>query len=458
MEKDTTTHNSALVSKERNSPPGRDKRGAGLNIIQIIPGSGGSFYCGNCLRDSKFVDSLKKLGHNVIKIPMYLPLFSDEHDITDVPVFYGAISIYLKQLYPIFRKAPAWFDKLLNSKPMMKLAAGMAGSTNAKGLEEMTVSMLLGEQGEQSAELDKMVDWIAEHCKPDVIHLSNALLLGLARRMKQKLNVKVICSLQDEDVWVDVMKPSFRDKVWKLMSERASDVDAFIAVSDYFSEVAKKRMNLPDEKVHTVHLGVDPEDYPFKNSISKSKEIGFISRMNHENGLDIAIDAFILLKKETGYDDWHLHLTGGSTGEDSHFLKEQKKKIEESGLRPYIHIWEGFEGTHRKNFLERMQLISVPVRKGEAFGIYLTEAMASGIPVVQPKLGAFPEIVAQGGGGVIYEPNTPENLMEAWRSLIDDQGKMEKLSNDARASVEKHFDIKIQAEKLVEIYNLIEHG
>lgn len=429
-----------------------------MNIIQIIPGSGGSFYCGNCLRDSKFVDSLKRLGHNVIKIPMYLPLFSDEHDISDVPVFYGAISIYLKQLYPIFRKAPAWFDRMLNSKPLMKLAAGMAGSTNAKGLEEMTVSMLLGEQGEQSAELDKMVDWIAEHCKPDVIHLSNALLLGLARRLKQKLNVKIVCSLQDEDVWVDVMKPSFREKVWNIMSDRAADVDAFIAVSDYFSGVAKKQMNLPDEKVHTVYLGVDPADYPFINSTSKSKEIGFISRMNHENGLDIAIDAFILLKKENGYVDWHLHLTGGSTGEDTHFLKEQKKKIDESGLRTFIHFWEGFEGQHRKNFLSRMQLISVPVRNGEAFGIYLAEAMASGIPVVQPKLGAFPEIVSQGGGGMIYEPNTPEALVEAWKSIIDDKGKMENFSNEARASVEKHFDINNQAVKLVEVYNLIEHG
>ncbi len=217
-------------------------------------------------------------------------------------------------------------------------------------------------------------------------------------------------------------------------------------------------MNLPEDKVHTVHLGIDPADYPFLNSVNKKQEIGFISRMNHENGLDIAIDAFLLLKKEKGYEDVHLHLTGGSTGEDAGFLKEQKKKIEASGLRPFIHFWEGFEGHHRMNFLGRMQLLSVPVRNGEAFGIYLTEAMASGIPVVQPKLGAFPEIVGKGGGGVIFEPDTPEALKEAWKSIIDDTGKMEKLSNEARASVEKHFDINVQAEKLVEIYNMIEHG
>jgi len=427
-----------------------------MNIIQIIPGSGGSFYCGNCLRDSKFVDSLKKQGHTVVKVPMYLPLFSDEHDISDVPVFYGAISIYLKQLYPIFRKAPKWFDNLLNSKPLMKMAAGMAGSTNAKGLEEMTVSMLLGESGKQSEELNKMIDWIGLHCKPDVIHLSNALLLGLARRMKQKLNVPVVCSLQDEDVWVDIMKPSFKEKVWNLMSERAADVDAFIAVSDYYADVAKNRMNLPFEKIYTVHLGVDPSEYTFINSVQKKERtIGFISRMNSENGLDILIDAFIQLKKDKKYDDVHLHVTGGSTAEDVNFIKEQRKKLEELGLRPFSHFWEKFENPHRKNFLNRMQLISVPVRNGEAFGIYISEAMASGIPVVQPELGAFPEIVNKAGGGVIYTPNTTNSLAKALAELLDDQSKLEQLSNEARQSVENHFDINKQAEKLTNIYKSV---
>lgn len=153
-----------------------------LKIVHIIPGSGGSFYCGNCLRDSKYYDALRKMGHDVIKVPMYLPIFSDEKDITDIPVFYGAVSIYLKQLFPVFRKAPAWFDKLLNSKSMLKLAASQAGSTRAAGLEEMTISMLLGEKGNQHEELERMTEWLKHHFKPDVVHLSNALLSGLAKK------------------------------------------------------------------------------------------------------------------------------------------------------------------------------------------------------------------------------------------------------------------------------------
>lgn len=426
-----------------------------MNIIQIIPGSGGSFYCGNCLRDAKYFDALRKQQHDVVKIPMYLPLFSDEHDLNEIPVFYGAVSIYLKQLFPLLRKTPRWVDRLLNSKPILKLAASQAGSTNAKGLEEMTVSMLKGEKGKQKEELEVMVEWLANHYKADVIHLSNALLLGLARRLKEKLNVAIACSLQDEDVWVDIMKPEISEYVWKLMEERAKHVDLFISVSDYFSDVARKKMNLPREKIKTVHLGIEPTEYEYINSSEKQKNIGFISRMSHENGLDILVDAFIELKKDSQNSDVKLVITGGSTGDDSKFLKNLRKKIQRHNLSRFVEWHEEFEGKPRHDFFRKVQLISVPVRKGEAFGIYLIEAMVSGIPVVQPDLGAFPEIVSKGGGGIIYNENTPLRLAKALQDLLDDQQKTGQLSKNARKSVETNFDINAQAQELIEIYSLM---
>jgi len=423
-----------------------------MNIIQIIPGSGGSFYCGNCLRDSKYVDALRKQGHQVVKIPMYLPLFSDEHDITDIPIFYGAISTYLKQVYPVFRKMPLWFEKLLNSKPMMKFAASMAGSTRAKGLEDMTISMLLGEHGEQKEELDKMVDWIVEHCKPDIIHISNALLLGLARRLKEKTGVPVLCSLQDEDVWVDAMQPKFQQKIWDLMHERANDVDALVAVSNFFAETMKKLMNLSPEKVHTFYLGVDTEDYPYIPVNEKPRNVGYISRMCHENGFDIVVDAFIELKKKPGFEDVKLIATGGSTGDDTKYIKEQKHKIKENNLEDSFEIMPEFEGDTRHDFFKKVALISVPVRIGEAFGMYLLESMASGVPVAQPALGAFPEIIERSGGGVTYMPNSPEKLSETWADLLSNAEKLEKLSHDGCEGTKKYFNIHNHAAEIIGLY------
>lgn len=424
-----------------------------MNIIQIIPGSGGSFYCGNCLRDSKYVNALRKEGHKVVKIPMYLPLFSDEHDLNDIPIFYGAISIYLKQLFPLLKRAPKWCDDLLNSKPMMKMAASMAGSTRAKGLEDMTISMLLGEKGKQNEELEYMVNWIAENCNPDIIHISNALLLGLARRLKEKTGVPVVCSLQDEDVWVDAMQPQFQTRIWNLMHERSADVDALIAVSNFFADAMKKRMALPDEKVKTFYLGVDYEDYKFIPPQDKKRNIGYLSRMCEENGFDIVVDAFITLKKNPDFQDVVLIATGGYTGDDNDFIKEQKHKIKQNGLTPYFQILPDFEGDARHDFFKQVSLLSVPVKIGEAFGMYLLESMASGVPVVQPALGAFPEIIHKAGGGIIYEPNSPEKLADAWSDLLQDPAKLNQLAFIGFDGVKKYFNIHSHAVEMINLFD-----
>jgi glycosyltransferase involved in cell wall biosynthesis len=426
-----------------------------MQIVHIVPGSGGSFYCGNCLRDSKYLTGLKQAGAQVIKVPMYLPLFSDEHDLEDVPVFYGAISLYLKHSIPAFRKAPKWVDKLLNSGPALKFAAGMAGSTNPKGLEDMTLSMLLGESGEQKKELDHLVEWISEHCHADVIHLSNALLMGLARKLKEKLDVVVVCTLQDEDVWVNAMDEQFKKKTWELMKERARDVDAFFAVSSFYAKAMQPVLEIPDEKIYTRHIMIDAEDYQYVNTTEKPLNIGYVSRMNECNGLEVLVDAFILLKKNPRWNEVNLVLTGGSTGDDHKFIKKIKKKITKAGLESAVEFHKDFEEQGLHDFFKKVSMISVPVLEGEAFGLYLLESIASGIPVVQPELGAFPEIIRKSVGGITYTPNKPEALAKALESLLADPDKLAQLSSEGRAGVENHFNLHKQAEDTIRLYKEI---
>jgi len=423
-----------------------------MRIVHIIPGSGGSFYCGNCLRDSKYVTALRHMGHEVVKVPMYLPLFANEDEPTQAPVFYGAISLYLKQLYPVLKKTPRWVDHLLDSKPMLKMAAGMSGSTNARGLSEMTISMLKGENGNQQEELDRMIDWIRDHYPADIIHLSNALLSGLAPRIKEKLDARVYCSLQDEDVWVEVMKPAFRQEAWSLIESNARSIDRFISVSDYFSDFMRKTIHLPAEKVTTIHLGIDPSDYEQVSITNKPRNIGFLSRLCESNGLDILTEAFILLKQRSEFGDVKLILTGGYTGEDRAFIKLMKKKLQAVGLTESIEILENFADQGRKEFFSQVSVVSVPVRIGEAFGLYLLESMASGVPVVQPALGAFPEIIERSGGGWLYSPNTPEALAGQLARLLSDPDQLYRLSIAGIQGVERHFDIFTHAQELISVY------
>jgi glycosyltransferase involved in cell wall biosynthesis len=293
---------------------------------------------------------------------------------------------------------------------------------------------------------------MADNCKPDVIHLSNALLLGLSHRIREKMNVPVVCSLQDEDVWVDVMKPGTRSAIWNLMHEKSAHVDFFIAVSRFFAEKMAGKMGLPAQKLKTVYLGVDPGEYEFILPSSKPRNIGFISRLCHENGFDLAVDAFLLLKRDPRFRDVKLVATGGSTAADTGYIRNIQRRIREAGLSGDVDFHESFEGNGRTEFFRKVVLGSVPVRNGEAFGFYLTELMASGIPVVQPALGAFPEIIQISGGGVVYEPNTSQKLAEMWAELLRDGKMLDELSIRARKGVEQSFNIRTQASEMVKIY------
>ena len=429
-----------------------------MQIVHIVPGSGGSFYCGNCLRDSKYLAGLKKAGADVVKVPMYLPIFADEHDLEDVPVFYGAVSLYLKHSFPLLRKSPAWIDRLIDSGPVLKLAAGMSGSTDPTGLEDLTISMLMGESGEQQKELDHMVAWIKKHCKPDVIHLSNALLMGLAERLKTELGSVVVCTLQDEDVWVNAMTDEYKVRTWDIMAERAKNIDAFLAVSDYYAKRMQKQLKITKDKLYIRHITIDPDDYTYVHCREKPLNIGYISRMNECNGLGLLVDAFIQLKRDPKWDAVNLVITGGHTGNDNSFLKQQRKKINNAGLTKSVLFHQDFENAGRTEFFERISVLSVPVLDGEAFGLYLLESMASGVPVVQPSIGAFPEIIQKAGGGITYEPNEPKYLAEKLAFLLSDQEHRYQLSTAGREGVEKHFNVHHHAKEILALYRQLVEG
>jgi glycosyltransferase involved in cell wall biosynthesis len=423
-----------------------------MKIVNIVPGFGGTFYCGNCLRDSGFASALRKAGQEAIILPVYLPLTS-RGNVQETPVFYGAVNIYLKQVFPIFRHMPSWMEHMLNSQAMLKLAASKAGSTRAQGLEELTESMLLGKEGRQGKELDELVSFLKHHEKPDVVHFSNALLLGMARQIREEIGVPIVCSLQDEDVWVDPMNEPYPARIWDLLVEKAGDVDAFVAVSHYFAGVMKKKMKLPDEKVHVVHIGVDPAEYEYFPDPPTSPAIGYLSRICEDNGFGILADAFILLKSGHGFDDLRLIATGGMTGDDKPFFQEQLKKLQKAGLEKDFSVQEDFSPGNMGAFFKSVSVLSVPVLKGEAFGLYQIEALASGVPLVQPALGVFPEIIRATDAGLLYEPNTGGALAECLARLLNDKQRLAGFRANGRKAVEEKFNCSLLTSKMIEVYN-----
>ncbi len=424
-----------------------------MKIAFITPGAGQQFYCQNCFRDAALLDSLVALGHDVIRVPLYLPSGLDADDkIAATPVFYGAVNLYLKEKMPLFRHAPAWVERLFDSPAVLRFAAKKTGSTRATGLEEMTLSMLHGEKGRQSSELDHLIHYFKKEVRPDVVHLSNALLLGLARRLKNDLGAAVVCSLQDENEWVDLMDGDYQKKVWDLMAERAVDVDRFVTSSRCFAEQSRQRLNIPLEKITVVYGGIDFDGYERSPLPFDPPVVGYLCRISRYFGFDILVDAFLEIKKDARFRNLKLHATGGYSGDDKPFVEGMLEKAAGEGFGGDIRITPHFSREARIDFVKSLTLLSVPVPGGESFGAYQFEALAAGVPVVEPKVGCYPEFVDMTGGGLIYEPATSGALAEALVSLLSDPERIRRMGASGHTAVIERFGVEELAKKISSIY------
>ncbi|HLF95493.1 MAG TPA: glycosyltransferase family 4 protein [Planctomycetota bacterium] len=426
-----------------------------MRIVQVIPGSGDNFYCENCVRDGATVRALAAAGHDVVPVPLYLPQVIDPVEaISASPVFYGGINSYLQQKSGFFRWTPRWIDRLFDSKPLLRMAAKRAGSVRASGLGELTLSVLQGAEGRQVKELERLLRWLEKQEKPDVVHLSSPLLLGIGTAIKKRLGVPLVCTMQDEDVWIDAMDEPSRSRCWEAMASGAREVDAFIALSRYFGEVMRGRLRIDPARLHGVPIGIDPGAPP-AGKAPDPPAIGYLARMSRGMGLGILVDAFLKLKKTAPFRDLRLRLSGGKTGDDEEFLEGLRSRFASEGVSGDVTIHEEFDEASRREFLSGLTLLSVPTPNGAAFGTYILEALACGVPVVQPRVGSFPELVDATGGGVLYEPNDAETLARALGELLPDGDRRAELGRRGRDSVVRSFGLDTMAKNMVEVYRTV---
>lgn len=424
-----------------------------MKIIHIIPGTGGTFYCQNCIRDVALVRALKSMGHDVLVVPMYLPIRFDAGTMSsDAPVFFGGINVYLQQQFPVFRKTPHWLDRLLDSRWILQLAAAREGTTEAAGLGPMTLSMLQGAKGNQAKELHRLIDWLKQNEKPDVVHFSNALLLGLAGELKEALDVPLVCTLQDEESWLDHINPPHDRLCWEALAECAAVVDAFIVVSNWYAEEMMRRMPLAREKVRVVPLGIELEGRAPGPQAFDPPVLGYLSKMTASLGLGRLTDVFIQLKQKPALHALQFRATGGALGADADYVAGLEKRMAEHGFGQDAAFLREFDGAARHQFLQELSVLSVPAMQGEAFGMFLLEAMAAGVPVVQPNLGAYPEVIEATGGGLIYEPGAPDALAEALQALLLDPARARELGRRGREAVFANFGIGRMAADFADVY------
>ncbi len=426
-----------------------------MKIVYLITGSGGTFYCGNCYRDMIYLRAIRKVpGIKATAIPLYLP-----PDVTntetglDRKVFFGAISMYLREKVPFLRNMPVFMDKIVDSAPLLKIAARRAGTTRTEGLEKLTLNMIKGENAFPEKELQRLVDYLSSDGKPDILHLSNALVIGLARRIKKKMNVRIVCSLLNEDDWIDEMQEPFQSEAWKLISREAPNIDAFLTPSDYYKQLFISRTGISGQNIYVVPLGFDPGELVNIENKAVWPSIGYFCRISSQNGFDKLVDAFIKLKKDNSLPGLTLHVSGGYTGDDKPFIAEQIRKIKDNGLKSDIRIYPEFHGDSKEKFFSNIDVMSVPVRKHDGYGLYVIESNSAGVPVVQPATGGFPEIIERTSGGITYSPDNTDQLAAGLLKVLKENELRLQLGRQGKEKVLVELSLDKMSELLSKVYN-----
>lgn len=423
-----------------------------MRIVQLTPGAGG-MYCGNCLRDNALVAALRKEGHDVTMLPLYLPLKTDEPDQSQgAPVFLGGINVYLAQQSALFRRLPRWLHGLLDSPRLLRWVGTRAAQTRPEQVGELTLSMLRGEQGNQAREIEELVTWLAEHGKPDLICLSNALLAGCARRLRQALGARIAITLQGEDAFLDALPPQNRKAAWALVSERVSEADLLVAPSRYYADRMAGRLGIPADRIEVVPNGISLAGWRAADTPVDPPVLGYLARMCPEKGLDVLVDAYLALRRGGRVPRLKLAVAGGLGPGDAAYVDGLKERLRQAGVLGDVRFHPNLEHGAKQEFLRGLSVFSVPAHYGEAFGLYLVEAMASGVPIVQPDTGAFREILEASGAGLVSQAQDPEDLARLVERVLTDPALAASLGHAGRRAVEERYNNTAAARRLAALY------
>jgi glycosyltransferase involved in cell wall biosynthesis len=427
-----------------------------MKILSITAGAAG-MYCGSCARDNALAVELLARGHDVTLLPLYTPTLTDETNVSHGQVLFGGISIYLQQHLALFRKTPRFLDRLWDSPRVIGAFASRSISTDPKLLGGLTISMLEGRRGVLRKEFDKLLEWLAAEPAPDVINLPNSLLIGLAAPLRETLQRPICCTLQGEDLFLDGLIEPYRRQALDLIQRQVRDVDRFIAVSEFYVPVMSTLLRIPSDRIDVVPLGINLAGYTARRPHRDGGEfrIGYFARIAPEKGLHVLADAYAQFRRRTAGAPVRLEAAGYLSRAHEPYLEAVRRGLDGAGLAHEFTYRGAVDRDGKLAFLRSLDVLSVPATYDEPKGVFLLEGMASGVPVVQPRRGAFTEIVEKTGGGLLVAPDDPAALADGLYRLWQDRALAATLGARGVEGVAAHYSVARSADRLLELYDAI---
>ena len=424
-----------------------------MKIVYLAAGAAG-MYCGSCLHDNTLTAAMRELGEDMALVPTYTPIRTDEVDQSEKLVLFGGINVYLQEKLSLFRHTPRFIDRWFDAPWLLNLVSKLPFSVQAEKLGGLTVSMLLGEAGHIRKEVDKLVDWLVAEGPPDVVHLSNALLIGMAREIERRLNRPVVCSLSGEDIFLDKLLPKFQRQAQDAMRERAGDVTAFVALNNYYADYMADYMAFDRSRVRVIPHGLKLAGHGKRQPRAAGEPftIGYFARICPEKGLHHLCEAFRLLAGDASLPPLRLRAAGYLGAGDRKYLAELQAKVASWGLADRFEYQGELSRDAKIAFLQSLDVMSVPTVYRESKGLSILEALANAVPVVLPRHGTFPDVVADTAGGVLHEPENPADLARVLKELILAPTRGEELGHRGQQAIHSRYNDRLMAERHRDFY------
>ncbi|MCG8583709.1 MAG: glycosyltransferase family 4 protein [Pirellulales bacterium] len=422
-----------------------------MKIVYLTAGAA-NMYCGTCLHDNALATKLIELGHDVLLTPLYTPTRTDEPNVSGSHVFFSGINVYLQQKSWLFRHTPRLVDRIFESRWILNRLAGRASAVAPEKLGDLTVSMLRGEEGRQAKELAKLVEWLAVE-QPDIVHLSNSLLLGAAREIRRVLSVPVVCSLSGEDLFLEHIPPPHYDQAREALRDRSCDVDVFVSMNGYYADFMAEYLDVERGRVEVIRHGLKIEHYPTGTHEASDDipTVGYLARVCEDKGLHLLVDAAKELVRQRGRDVVRIRAAGYVGALDRPYLDAIIKNAAREPAIDFEYVGE-LDLADKVRFLGQLDAMALPTVYHESKGISAIEALAVGTPVIVPSHGVFPELVEDTGGGVLFDAGDPGSLAESLGQHLDAPAKALERGERGRAAVQDRYSDLRMAEETFSLY------
>ena len=430
---------------------------AGTKVVYLTAGAGGMF-CGSCMHDNALAKALMQLGLDVMLVPTYTPIRTDEDDVSVDQVFFGGINVYLQQKFPPLRWLPGFLDRFLDNPKLIRRMTSRSIDMPPEELGRLAISMLKGTSGNQRKEVRRLANWLGNESKPDVVLFTNILIGGCIPEIKRITQKPILVTLQGDDVFLDSLPKKFRSQCIDQIKVLAQQVDGFIVHSEFYRDYMSEYFSIPQEKIHVTPLGIEMAEFESLGPpIRSGNVLGYLARLAPEKGFHNLVRAFIELKQQNGIPDLQLKVAGWLSKQNEPYAQQEFDRIRSAGFGDKFHYLGSLDRKQKLDFLNSVDVLSVPTDFLEPKGLYILEALAAGVPVVQPNHGCFPELVGQCGGGILFDPNNADDLIQKLHDIFSNQDYRAQLSADGKANVFKARSIEFAAAhtaKLIQEYVL----